>query len=543
MSLYDSLSAKIYLMEKRFKENGGSPRFAGEAGKTESQPFVASAIEPWYLSADRWTATISHLKLGFYKILLALARIGLIIRGKPASNFTVFTRAGKDGLYICNYSYCYYKDFHHKIRNKTIATIIAATVLLSIIISLIFPGYPGVKAATYNFSQTSWVGGESALTASHATDQSTWTKYSAKDADIAAGAQLALSISSSWTQTDDGTTDAGFNNAGVTPLNTYVTGTGTGASVMLMIPPSQVIGLSPTAGNTQISLNWTAPAANGSAITSYKVYRGTTSGGETLLSSGGCSGLGSVLTCTDTGLTNGTTYYYKVSAVNAVGEGGQSSEVSQTPSPCGSVLTDVDGNTYNWVLIGTQCWFATNLKTGTRINGIANPTNNGVIEKYCFNDTDANCATDGGLYQWNEAMGYSASCNGTGESQPQCTTPVQGICPTGSHIPSHYEYTLLEKNVGSNPGAFPYDETTTGWLGTNEGTNLKTGGSSGFNGVLAGYRGPGGSFYGRGAYAYLWSSTEIGSGAWSRGLSSGYATVYRYVIDKANGFSVRCLKN
>ncbi len=62
------------------------------------------------------------------------------------------------------------------------------------------------------------------------------------------------------------------------------------------------------------------------------MYRGTSSGSETLLTTGGCSNLGAVLTCTDTGLTNGQTYFYKVSAVNAIGEGAQSNEASATPT-------------------------------------------------------------------------------------------------------------------------------------------------------------------------------------------------------------------
>ena len=86
-------------------------------------------------------------------------------------------------------------------------------------------------------------------------------------------------------------------------------------------------------GNGQITLNWQAPASNGGVnITSYKVYRGLSPGSETLLTSGGCSSLPAVLTCTDTGLTNGTTYYYKVSAVNTLGEGQQSNEVNAAPT-------------------------------------------------------------------------------------------------------------------------------------------------------------------------------------------------------------------
>lgn len=109
-------------------------------------------------------------------------------------------------------------------------------------------------------------------------------------------------------------------------------------------PPSQVTGFSATAGNAQAVLNWSAPYDGGSAITGYKVYRGTSSGGETLLASGGCSGLGNVLTCTDTGLANGTAYYYKVSAVNIIGEGSQSIEASVTTAN----IYLVDGYNFNY---------------------------------------------------------------------------------------------------------------------------------------------------------------------------------------------------
>ena len=83
-----------------------------------------------------------------------------------------------------------------------------------------------------------------------------------------------------------------------------------------------------TAGNGSVTLAWSSPASNGgSAVTGYKVYRGTSSGGETLLTA-----LGNVTTFTDSGLTNGTTYYYKVSAVNSVGESVASNELSAKPA-------------------------------------------------------------------------------------------------------------------------------------------------------------------------------------------------------------------
>jgi hypothetical protein len=87
--------------------------------------------------------------------------------------------------------------------------------------------------------------------------------------------------------------------------------------------------LSAPAGNGSVSLSWNVPANGGSAITAYDVYRGTSSGAESLL--------GTVTTTsdTDTSVTNGTTYYYEVSAINGVGQGPLSAEVAATPVASG----------------------------------------------------------------------------------------------------------------------------------------------------------------------------------------------------------------
>lgn len=90
--------------------------------------------------------------------------------------------------------------------------------------------------------------------------------------------------------------------------------------------PGAPTGLTATPSVGQIDLFWSAPSSNGgSAITNYKVYRGTASGGETLLTT-----LGNVLSYNDPAVTVGATYYYKVSAVNTVGEGPQSNEAAAT---------------------------------------------------------------------------------------------------------------------------------------------------------------------------------------------------------------------
>jgi methionine-rich copper-binding protein CopC len=93
------------------------------------------------------------------------------------------------------------------------------------------------------------------------------------------------------------------------------------------IPPSAPQNLTATGGNTSVTLSWQAPTSNGgAAITSYNIYRSTTSGSEVLVATG-VSGL----SYTDRGLTNGTTYFYEVAAVNSAGVGALSNEASATP--------------------------------------------------------------------------------------------------------------------------------------------------------------------------------------------------------------------
>lgn len=99
--------------------------------------------------------------------------------------------------------------------------------------------------------------------------------------------------------------------------------------------PTAPQNLQATASDGQVVLDWTVPTSDGGAsITNYKIYHGTTSGGETLLTT-----VGNVFTYTDSSVTNGQTYYYEVSAVNSVGEGTKSSEVSATPTAATTVPT------------------------------------------------------------------------------------------------------------------------------------------------------------------------------------------------------------
>ena len=96
--------------------------------------------------------------------------------------------------------------------------------------------------------------------------------------------------------------------------------------------PGAPTGLGAIRGNTTVALSWSAPSSNGgSAITGYNVYEGTRSGHESTTPVNG-STLITGTSYTVTGLTNGTTYYFTVKAVNAVGSSAASNEASATPA-------------------------------------------------------------------------------------------------------------------------------------------------------------------------------------------------------------------
>ena len=199
---------------------------------------------------------------------------------------------------------------------------------------------------------------------------------------------------------------------------------------------------------------------------------------------------------------------------------------------CGMKIIDSrDGKMYNTVKIGTQCWMAQNLNIGARINGSQEQTNNSIIEKYCYADLESNCDVYGGLYQWDELMQYA-------------TTPgVQGICPTGWHIPTDSEWTALTTFLGgeSVAGGKMKEAGYVHWLSPNTGATN----SSGFTALPGGYRDYGGYFSTLTSQAYFWSSTEYSStNAWHRHLFYHYEDVYRYnLYSKTRGFSARCVQD
>ncbi len=111
--------------------------------------------------------------------------------------------------------------------------------------------------------------------------------------------------------------------------------------------PGATSGLAATPGNAQVGLTWTA--ASGAA--GYGVHRSTTSGGPYTTVKSNIVGT----SFTDTGLTNGTTYYYVVTATNAEGEGASSNQASTTPVAAPIVVTFTSVAAQDgWVLESTE---------------------------------------------------------------------------------------------------------------------------------------------------------------------------------------------
>jgi uncharacterized protein (TIGR02145 family) len=236
------------------------------------------------------------------------------------------------------------------------------------------------------------------------------------------------------------------------------------------------------------------------------------------------------------GLTFNTIYYVRAYATNIVGTA-YGNQVNFTTADttssfiCGSTLLDVrDGKTYSIVQIGTQCWMGQNLNIGTRINASNQQTNNNIIEKYCYSNLESNCDIYGGLYQWNEMMQYV-----TNEG-------ANGICPSGSHIPTDAEWTILMDFLGGHTiaGGAMKETGFTHWASPNGGASN----SSGFTGLPGGLRYDGYGYSSLTYNGYFWSSSQTDvTYAWKYWLQYGNAYLGRdsYYL-KVYGFSVRCLK-
>ena len=213
------------------------------------------------------------------------------------------------------------------------------------------------------------------------------------------------------------------------------------------------------------------------------------------------------------------------------------------------------GKKYSTVLIGNQCWFKENLNFGKMINGGINQSNDEIIEKFCYDNFQNNCDNYGGLYQWAEALKYQNGANSNTWTVPGFVGNVQGICPTGWHIPKYNEFCSLTKFVDSTVICNSW-----GWSGSLYGGgklkstntifwsqgNIGATNSSGFSALPAGYINPLPNPYFIGKYSetYFLTVTEYSSSEiYVLGLSNSDSQIYFDFRNKNYGFSIRCLKD
>ena len=212
-------------------------------------------------------------------------------------------------------------------------------------------------------------------------------------------------------------------------------------------PPSAPTGLTATAGNQQVNLSWTAS----SGATSYHVKRGTSAGGPyTLVASP------TTTSDTDSGLTNGTLYYYVVTAVNTYGESGNSGEASAKPAanvpPAPTGLTATAGNTQvslAWTLsVGATSY---NVKRATTHGGPYTQVANALATFY----TDP-LLTDGTKYYY-VVTGVNSSGE-SGNSSEVSATPLSSITNVGVTVATLFDRHPISPYVYG--GSYPKDAAT-----------------------------------------------------------------------------------
>jgi len=229
------------------------------------------------------------------------------------------------------------------------------------------------------------------------------------------------------------------------------------------------------------------------------------------------------------GLSSGTTYHVRAYATNGKGTGyGETRSFTTT-----TAITDIDGNLYQTVKIGTQVWMAENLKVSRYRNGEEIPNliknsewkishSNGA---YCdYNNDSTMAAAYGHLYNWHAI-----------EDNRQ-------IAPEGWHVPTDAEWQKLEVSIGGSEiaGGKLKERGTTYWRSPNEGATNE----SSFSALPGGYRNSNGGYYSLGGYAFFWSSTEHSNTySWSRRLVYFDSSMVREAEGKLHGLSVRCVKD
>ena len=289
-----------------------------------------------------------------------------------------------------------------------------------------------------------------------------------------------------------------------------------------------------------------------------------TDGVDSVMATG--TGMGS-FSCDLKRLAPCTQYYVRAFAINDVDTAyGDVKNFTTTSFSCGSTLTDIDGNEYATLMLGSQCWMKQNLRTthyadGTEIAlGNASSDFNSPLRFAPGSESSEVLNAYGYLYNWAATMhgGSSSSSNPSG---------VQGVCPDGWHVPSDAEWTQLTDFVASNsdnvcdgnPAYIAKSMASTEMWG-NWGTcpsvscrmctNLSTNNSTGFSVLPSGTMNTGGAIghgtldysnYGHTIFRSATQHDEIAIASWGREFYNEYAYVARTAIYRTTGNAVRCV--
>lgn len=234
---------------------------------------------------------------------------------------------------------------------------------------------------------------------------------------------------------------------------------------------------------------------------------------------------------------------------------GNEDEMQRLRKSCSSKLTDYDGNTYNTVLIGKQCWMKENMRTTHYANGSSIPMGSTYsytdAYRYCPDNNCSNVSTYGYLYNWAAVMNGSPSSD-------QRPSGVQGICPRGWHVPSEMEWYQLLFYVERQP-KYQCEESkyriakslssTMGWKSSDKscvvGNNPSTNNIAGFSALPAG-KSLSKCCHNWGEKAVFWTATQDkDDSAFNLFISydSYSALVTTFGFSKYNGYSVRCIKD
>lgn len=195
----------------------------------------------------------------------------------------------------------------------------------------------------------------------------------------------------------------------------------------------------------------------------------------------------------------------------------------------GGTVTDFDGNVYETVQIGLQVWIKTCLRSLHYANG------NSITGVYVYDDNNSYAEAYGRLYTWDAIM------NGTGSSNGN-PSGVQGVCPTGWHLPSKAEFEELISFIGGAVGAGGKMKET----GTNHWDPPNTAATNefGFTARGAGERSLTGTYQYIKMQNEIWTSTEYNtSSAYDLTLYNNQGGANMHSDNKDTGFSVRCVKD